>query len=117
MDDNAKKPEPTPCQSPDELVAGPALPDGARPFVRHTADHKIQAGIMRPVVEGEPLYNGAFALEHKEGDLYRVHEVTPHKADAATDDGGHKGPARVNSRAYQSGWDAIFGKKATVGQA
>lgn len=36
---------------------------------------------------------------------------------APHEDGGCKGPAKVNSDAYRSGWDSIFGKKQAVGQA
>jgi len=114
MDDDAKndpKNEAPSCPGVDELTAGPLLPGGVRPFLRHTADHQIQAGILTPIGEGEPIYEGAVALEHKGGDRYNVTELRP-----KTDDQGHKGPARVNSKKYLTNYDAIFGNK-TVGQA
>lgn len=108
-DDDGKKDD---CTSKDELMAGPPLPGGARPYVRHRADHSIQTGIMRPVAEGESLGEGAFTLEHIEGDRYAVEEVFPEQASD-----GSKGPAKVNSKAFRDNWDTIFGKKVSVGQA
>jgi hypothetical protein len=113
MDDEKKTP-PT-CPSGDELRAGPDLGDGSRPFVRHTADHKIIAGIMTPAPaqEGQPMASGAFHLEHIDGDRYKVEELpTGHVPDAGT-----KGPAKVNSRAFRENFDSIFGKKIPVGEA
>ena len=103
-DDDGKK------DSTDELMAGPPLPGGARPYVRHRADHSIQTGIMRPVAEGESLGEGTFTLDHIEGDRYAVQEVFPEQE-------GAKGPAKVNSKAFRDNWDTIFGKKVPVGQA
>lgn len=113
MADDDEKPE---CKiEGDELMAGPELPGGARMYIRHTADHQFHGGIMRPVQEGEPIYEGAFHLEHKEGPIYRVSDLgIPPRAPAQE---GHKGPAMVTSRAYRENFDLIFGKKATVGQA
>jgi hypothetical protein len=97
----------------DELMAGPELPGGARPYIRHTADHKITSGIMRPVKEGEMLYDGAFQLEHKEGPIFKVSDVFDSKASAPV----NKGPAKVATPAYRSNYDNIFGKKTATGQA
>lgn len=44
-------------------------------------------------------------LERMTGNQYRVKESS------------RSGPAKVNSAAYRSGWDSIFGAKQTVGQA
>jgi hypothetical protein len=97
----------------DELMAGPVLPGGYRPFVRHKADHEIVAGLMRPVKEGEMLHEGAFHLEHKEGDRYKVTDVFDGTKPASL---STKGPAKVATPAYRANYDAIFGKP-TVGQA
>ena len=97
------------CPAGDELQAGPDLGDGSRPFVRHTADHKIVVGIMTPAQEGQPIMaQGAFALEQIEGttDRFRVEEVP-------TTGSGTKGPAKVNSRAFRENFDSIFGKVDT----
>ena len=113
--DNEKKTPPT-CPSGDELRAGPDLGDGSRPFVRHTADHKLVAGIMTPAQEGQPMADGAFHLEHIDGDRYKVYKVeelpTGHVPGSTV-----KGPAKVNSRAFRENFDSIFGKKIPVGEA
>lgn len=111
MADDAKNDNKPTCSTADELIAGPVLPGGVRPFVRHTADHNIMVGTMRQVPEGTSINpgEGAFALSDKGGGRYEVTPlVEPEKASAAE---GHKGPARVNTKAYQNGWDALFGKK------
>ena len=112
MDDDKKYP------SGDELVAGPEIGNGSRLFVRHTADHKVMAGVMSPVREGQPLMPGAFNLEPIEGtDRFKVEDLpsmpVPRMEAAAA---APKGPAKVNSAAYKSGWDNVFGKQV-VGEA
>lgn len=93
------------CPAGDELRAGPDLGNGSRPFVRHTADHKIEMGVMTPVKEGQPILPGAFHLESIPGtDRYKVEGALPASESA-------KGPAKVNSGAYRDGWDGIFGKR------
>jgi hypothetical protein len=42
-------------------------------------------------------------MEHVAGPVYKL--------------SGRKGPAKVASNAYRSGWDNIFGRRQTVGQA
>lgn len=100
----------TPCPAGDELLAGPDLGDGVRPFIRHTADHKIETGVMKQAPDGMPLQSGVFHLEHVGGDRYKVADLSA--AVAST-----KGPAKVNSREYRNNWDGIFGKKQPVGDA
>ena len=100
--------KPKSCDGKDSLLAGPQLPNGFHPFVRHRAGHSIQQGYMRPVAEGEPLLDGAFCLEQRgESNVYDVRDefVMP-KTEA-------KGPAKVNSAKFRKGWDSIFGKLET----
>ena len=99
------------CSDGDELIAGPELPNGARPFIRHTASHDIESGIMRPVADGEPMYEGAFHLEPKDNGRYRVTDVF-----GKSEESRAKGPVRVSTPAYRENWDSIFGKRP-VGQA
>ena len=108
MADDAKNDKPG-CPVSDELIAGPVPPGGVRPFVRHTADHNILVGTMRQVPEGTPINpgEGVLALSDKGGGRYDgTSLLEPGGATA-----GHKRPARVNTKAYQDGWDALFGKK------
>jgi hypothetical protein len=106
-EDDPKKPPV--CPGEDQLVIGGA-PDesGHVPYVRHTADHEIEAGVMRPVQEGEAIDENSFRLEHRSGPIYAVKPVS---------EGDRKGPAKVASDAFRSGWDNIFGKRQPVGQA
>lgn len=99
------------CPAGDELLAGPDLGEGRRAFIRHTADHKIIAGVMTQAPEGMPLQSGTFHLDHIEGDRYKVEDLSVAVAAVS------KGPAKVNSREYRNNWDGIFGKKQTVGDA
>lgn len=110
MADDEKKGD---CSTGDELQAGPELPGGFRPFVRHTADHTIQAGVMKKIEEGEPIYDNALYLKPIEGDRFEV--VGTFQKDASST--AKSGPAKVNTKAYRDNWDNIFGKKSTVGQA
>jgi hypothetical protein len=96
------------CHEGDSLIAGPQLPGGFHPFVRHRADHRVQAGIMRPVKDGEPLPEGAIFLERRgDSDLYDVKEVFPSSEEKTG------GPAKVNSPAFRDGWSRVFGDVET----
>ena len=115
MADDAKNDKPG-CPVSDELIAGPVLPGGVRPFIQHTADHNIMVGTMRQVPEGTPIHpgEGVLALSDKGGGRYDVTTLLEPGEPTAAQSGataGHKGPARVNTKAYQDGWDALFGKK------
>jgi len=96
----------------DELIAGPELNGGMRPFVRHTADHQITAGLMGTAKEGQTV-NGTelVQLTRIEGERYAVKSLYD---DAPRQD--RVGPSKIVSNKYRDGWDRIFGEK-TVGQA
>lgn len=105
-----------PCGRGDVVQMGPDLGDGSRPFVRHTEDHQVQAGVMRPVVEGKPLAGDGDLVQLEASETpgeYRATTMATIKGGQVTE---HKGPAKVASPAYRDGWDALFGHK-TVGQA
>lgn len=97
------KPKPLP---EDTLVMGPDLGQGRRPYVRQN-EEGVGFGVMRPVKDGEPLTEDAFVVEHQgPGPVYKVTPVfeKSSKTKPATPD-------------YRKGWDRIFGRKQTVGQA
>jgi hypothetical protein len=110
MADDEKKGD---CSTGDELQAGPELPGGFRPFVRHTSDHTIQTGVMKKIEEGEPIYDNAMYLKPLDGNRFEVVSELRKDAEATT----KSGPAKVNTKAYRDNWDGIFGKKTAVGQA
>ena len=70
----------------------------------------IEAGIVRPTREGEPIVGELVTLKPtSEGSPLcdvEVHVEAPSHANARA-----KGPARVASNAYRSGWDEIFGAR------
>jgi hypothetical protein len=97
------------CQGDEFVVPGPQLPGGARMCLHHGVDHTVRAGVMKPMEDGKPIEEDAVLLEQREGTgLYNVvGSVSDLK----------KGPSKVNSPAFKSGWDRVFGKPATVGKA
>ena len=111
--------EKKPCERGDTVLMGPEVGGGERLFVRHTAEHEIQMGTLHPLADGESIGTGSvLALEpgeqpghFKVTDSYEA-GGRPEAGAAAT----AKGPAKVNTPAYRSGWDALFGQK-TVGVA
>ncbi len=110
-DESVKDPKPKSCEGEDALVAGPQLPNGFRPFIRHRADHSIQKGLMRPIQDGEPIHDGAFYLERRgDSEVYDVRDefVMPKSG---------KGPAKVSTPAFRQGWDRIFGTKLETPEA
>ena len=100
------------CEPKDELVAGPVLPDGARPFVRHMGGHTVAFGVMKTARDGQPV-NGSelVQLTRIEGERYAVQSLYN-----GTSESPDPGPSKVVSDRYRDGWDRIFGAK-TIGQA
>jgi len=102
-----------PGRGQDLMALGPETAQGLRPYLRHTADCQVKAGLIRPMREGEPMVGGGVCLEHKEGHVYAVvHEVP---SMVATMD--RSGPAQVATDDYRQGWDRIFGSRPTIGEA
>jgi hypothetical protein len=99
------------CHGRDIVHLGPQISeDGARVALRHTKDHQIQQGILKPVKEGQPLDSTCLSLDPLEDGSFAVQELyTPPSQKTP-------GPAMVNSPAFQTGWDRIFGNR-TVGVA
>jgi hypothetical protein len=94
------------CDCGDEIVLGPDLGDGTRPAIRHTADHRMEAGLVRQVKDGEPLPEDAMYVERIEGNRYSCKPALE-----------HKGPSLAATPEYRNGWDRIFGGRQEVGQA
>ena len=99
------------CAVGDELKVGPAMDDGSHVAVRHTADHQIRIGFVRPLQEGKPVHGEVFTVEPKDEEhgVYRVQTIVDTKSSS--------GPAKVNSPAFHDGWERTFGGKQTIGQA
>lgn len=91
---------------PGEIEIGPECGDGFRSFQKVTADGQLEIGLASDADDGiSPGALGIAEIEPIAGQprRYRVR----HEVRFTT-----RGPARVNSRAYRSGWDAIFAPRA-----
>lgn len=92
----------------DTLMMGPKPDEGGRfPYIRRRPDGTVIAGFVGPPCrQGAPM-GDALCLRHEEGLVFEV--VHEHRSEA-------RGPAKVTTDAYRSGWDNLFGNKA-VGEA
>jgi hypothetical protein len=91
------------CAGDEFVIPGPPLPDGGRLCLRHSADHSVRQGVMRPLESGKPLSEDAILLEPRAGTP--LFDVVGSVADM------RKGPSKVVTNAYRKGWDAVFGGK------
>lgn len=90
----------------DVLVLGPDLGENHRPYCRKNSSG-IQAGIMRPVKDGETLTEDAVFIERQgSGPVYKVTPVFEKSSRSK--------PATAE---YRDGWNRIFGGKTHVGSA
>ena len=103
------------------------LPDqkGVAILRQRGEDAPVEAGILRGVRDGEPLVSELVSLTPTEQDPrlcdVKVHVDARPRLDASGDaaasgqaprgreGAAHKGPARVTSSAYRTGWEALFG--------
>lgn len=97
----------------DVALIGPELPDtDQRPVVRiQNFDDKepvTSMGLMSVLQEGQEAEGDVIKLVPREDDkpFYDL-EIQPGSKE-------HKGPAKVSSGAYRSGWDRIFGGKENL---
>ena len=73
--------------------------------IRHTKDHKLQAGVLYPLEHGKPMPSGV--------ELVRL---TPREQGGYTVEshgrlGSRKGPAKASNPKFRQGWDGVFGSK------
>lgn len=68
----------------------------------------IEAGVVRPMKEGEPITGELVTLKPTTEDA-RLCDVEVHH-DARPKAKSHAGPSRVSTDEYRDGWDEIFGK-------
>lgn len=104
MVDDKKSPD---CAGNDLISLRAVLPNGDVFCTRHRSDHTVEGGVLRTIPEegGVPENTEVVHLKHRDGSTYEVTESSK------------EGPAMVNSSAFRSGWDSIFGGRPTVGQA
>lgn len=82
----------------------------------------IRYGGFRRIEDGKPIMGEYVELKQREGSP--LVDATFHKLPRAVVPsepvearGERHGPARVNSRAYTAGWERIFGKRDSIGEA
>lgn len=97
------------CDGKDYVVPGPSLPDGRIVGIRHTPDHTAQPVILSHSEDGKPIPEDASILQPREGS--NILDVIGTVSEMKAKKGPTKGPAKVNSASFQSGWDNIFGAK------
>lgn len=74
---------------------------------QRSEDAPVEAGVVRKVREGEPITGELVSLTPSAEDS-PLCDVKVHFD--ARPEGSHKGPPRVATSAYRSGWDALFGE-------
>ena len=98
----------------DVVLLGPPTADGAGLHVIRARDERIEAGELRALEEGRPIVGEVLTLKPRESNP-QICDVTdsysPQAASSEPAQLGHKGPAKVATRAYREGWDEIFGAK------
>ncbi len=93
------------CTAPDVIVPVGVQEDGVEGFVRHTSEHDVIVGAMKPVpasLEGVP--DDAVLASPTLGGLYRVVGT----AGEVRTTRSRTGEA---TRAYRDGWDRTFSRK------
>ncbi|HSO34787.1 MAG TPA: hypothetical protein VLT33_19770 [Labilithrix sp.] len=106
---------PAAAPATDVVLLGPPTADGAGVHVIRARDERIEAGELRAIQEGRPIVGEIVTLKPRESnphicdvtDSFSVQAASP----APPAQLGHKGPAKVATRAYREGWDEIFGPK------
>jgi len=92
----------------DLIRMGPEIEEGRHPYIRTHPNGDVSTGLIgAPCAEGA-MMGDCLCLKHEEGPRFEV--IHEHRAS------GPKGPPKVSTDEYRSGWDGIFGKK-TVGEA
>lgn len=102
-------PPPAPAAPPTDVVLlGPPTADGAGVHVLRARDTRIEAGELRALQEGRPITGEVVTLKPRESNPQLCDVTASYSPPAQL---GHKGPAKVATRAYREGWDEIFGAK------
>ncbi|HVY37500.1 MAG TPA: hypothetical protein VHM31_06180 [Polyangia bacterium] len=80
---------------------------------RRSADGPLEAGVVRPLVEGKAIAGEVISLRPR-ADLPFLFDVKTELAApaAAAPEPATHGPAQVASDSYRRGWDAIWGRRA-----
>ncbi|HVT05899.1 MAG TPA: hypothetical protein VHO67_00495 [Polyangia bacterium] len=75
---------------------------------RRSEDGPVEAGVVRPLVEGKAIAGEVISLRPR-ADLPFLFDV---KTELAAPEPAAHGPAQVATDSYRRGWDAIWGRRA-----
>ena len=83
---------------------------GVHVLRRRSADASVEAGVLRPLVEGRPITEEVVSMRARP-DMPGLFEVKTELEPAARAPGD--GPSQVATDSYRRGWDSIWGRKST----
>jgi hypothetical protein len=107
------------CPGENTILPGPRLPNGDTICLHHTAEHKMEVGVLVDQKEGQSLPDDCHVVEEKEGKfklgptIAELKGGKPPERSAATT----SGPAQVANNAYRESYERTFGKRVTIGLA
>ncbi len=77
---------------------------------RRSPDGPVEAGVVRPLVEGKAIAGEVVSLRPREDVPFLFDVKTELEAPAPAEPSTH-GPAQVATESYRRGWDAIWGSR------
>ena len=100
--------EDDPPKSTDVVFLQGPTEDGAGMRILRARDDRVEAGEVRPLVEGKPLGSGEIVKLAPRAETPRLCDVEViAKLDEVKRTG--PGPAQVATNAYRASWDRVFG--------
>lgn len=113
MSEDAGSGDPGPASGPKDvlLVGNTTTESGGAPVVR-LREGRVETGELREAKDGQPIVGELVKLSQRpEHDrLFDVEVLAKGALPASTENApSRKGPAKVSTDAYRTGWDAIFG--------
>ncbi len=103
----------TKAKSEDVALVHGVTEDGGGLRVLRARPDRLEAAVLRPAKDGQPLVADLVRLLPRDGSplLWDVEVVYQRSDEEAPAEGGHRarsGPAQVATEAYRRNWDALF---------
>lgn len=95
------------------MVLGPQVGERTQACIRHRPNHRLDAGFVRTLRDGEHIGGHEVVVLNPAGD--GTYDVTS-MGQAGEMAAEGSGPAQVATDEYRDGWDRIFGK-GPIGEA
>lgn len=77
---------------------------------RRSADGPVEAGVVRPLVEGKAIAGEVISMQPR-AEAPFLFDVKTEMAAPAAPEPAANGPAQVATDSYRRGWDAIWGRR------